>query len=316
MTPILTITLNPAVDLETATETVTPGPKLRCDTPQLDPGGGGINVSRALMELGGESLALVASGGGMGGVLEGLLAREGVHVRRLEAPGETRQSLSVYESGTGKQFRFIFPGPEWSDTDVAHAESRIADAIPTDGLVVLSGSHPPGFPDDFPAQLVARCNEVGARVVLDTSGAALRALSAGRISGLDVLRLDLEEAETLAGHPLPTPRESADLAETLCQKGVARVVVLARGAEGSILVSADGRWQAQAADVPVRSKTGAGDSFVAGFTLGLARGEDLQICLQWGTAAASAAVMTEGTQLCRREDAERLRAECPVRPLA
>ncbi|WP_071673273.1 1-phosphofructokinase family hexose kinase [Nioella nitratireducens] len=315
MTPILTITLNPAVDLETATQSLTPGPKLRCDPPQLDPGGGGINVSRALSELGGDSLALVASGGGMGAVLEGLLSREGVRVRRLEAPGETRQSLSVFESGTGKQFRFIFPGPDWTEADVARAETRIAETIPTDGLVVLSGSHPPGFPDDFPARLVARCNEVGARVVLDTSGAALRALSAGRISGLDVLRLDLEEAETLAGHRLPSAGESADLADALRAKGVARVVVLARGAEGSVLVSETGRWLARAADVPVRSKTGAGDSFVAGFTLGLSRGEPLPDCLQRGAAAASAAVMTGGTRLCRREDAERLMAECPVQRL-
>jgi len=312
MLPILTITLNPAVDLDSATAGVRPGPKLRCTAPRLDPGGGGINVSRALAELGGDSLALVAAGGGMGMVLAKLLAGTGLPVRIIEAPGETRQSLAVMDEDTGKQFRFIFPGPEWAAGDIAKATSEIAEVIPNDGLVVLSGSHPPGFPDDFPARLVTLCDQLGARLVLDTSGAALRALEAGRITGLSVLRLDHEEAEELAARALPTAMDSADFAQTLVRDGVAQVVVLARGAEGSILANADGRWLSRAAKVPVRSKTGAGDSFVAGFTLGLARGDDLPDCLQRGMAAASAAVMTEATRLCERADAERLMAECPV----
>jgi len=312
MTPILTITLNPAVDLDTATADVRPGPKLRCDTPRLDPGGGGINVSRAMAELGGDSLALVAAGGGMGVVLAKLLAATGLPMRVIEAPGETRQSVAVMERETGKQFRFIFPGPIWAETDIARAEAEIAEAVPRGGLVVLSGSHPPGFPDDFPARLVTLCAALEARLVLDTSGAALRALEAGRIEGLEVLRLDDEEAEELAARPLASALDSADFAQSLVRGGVARVVVLARGAEGSILATEEGRWLSHAAKVPVRSKTGAGDSFVAGFALGLSRGDALPDCLQRGMAAASAAVMTEATRLCERSDAERLIADCPV----
>ncbi|WP_127559174.1 1-phosphofructokinase family hexose kinase [Nioella ostreopsis] len=312
MTSVLTITLNPAVDLDTSTAEIRPGPKLRCSTPRLDPGGGGLNVSRAMAELGGESLALVAAGGGMGVVLAKLLAGTGLPVRIIEAPGETRQSVAVIEDGTGKQFRFIFPGPHWSEGDIAKAESEIAEVIPVGGLVVLSGSHPPGFPDDFPARLVALCSKFDARLILDTSGAALRALQAGRIAGLDVLRLDHEEAEELAARSLPTAKDSADFAQSLVRNGVARVVVLARGADGSILATDRDRWLSHAADVPVRSKTGAGDSFVAGFTLALSQGAALPDCLQRGMAAASAAVMTEATRLCERSDAERLIAVCPV----
>lgn len=315
MTPILTITLNPAVDLDTATDRVEAGPKLRCASPRLDPGGGGINVSRALRELGGDSVALVAAGGGMGALLVQLLDRTGLRVRVMEAPGETRQSLSVIEESTGKQFRFIFPGPDWPEDQVARARAEIAEIIPQGGLVVLSGSHPPGFPDDFAASLVPLCDDRGAGLILDTSGAALRALKAGRITGLKVLRLDREEAEALAGNDLPDAVASADLAARLVAAGVARIVVLARGADGSVLVSRAGRWQAGAADVPVKSRTGAGDSFVAGFTLGLSRGDAPEICLQRGMAAASAAVMTEGTVLCRRDDAERLISACPISPI-
>ena len=148
-----------------------------------------------------------------------------------------------------------------------------------------------------------------------SSGAALRALQAGRIAGLEVLRLDHEEAEELAARPLPTAKDSADFAQNLVRAGVARIVVLARGAEGSILATGQDRWLSRAAKVPVRSKTGAGDSFVAGFTLSLANGEALPDCLQRGMAAASAAVMTEATRLCERAAAERLISECPVEPV-
>ncbi|MFO7921411.1 MAG: 1-phosphofructokinase family hexose kinase [Nioella sp.] len=312
MTPILTITLNPAVDLDTATPQVAPGPKLRCRAPRMDPGGGGINVSRALAELGGDSVALVAAGGGMGALLVQLLERAGLRTRIIEAPGETRQSVSVIEEGSGKQFRFIFPGPDWPQDQVARARAEIAEIVPRGGLAVLSGSHPPGFPDDFAASLGQVCNDRGAGLMLDTSGAALRALKAGRITGLAVLRLDREEAEDLAGHDLPDAAASADLAAGLVDRGVARIVVLARGAEGSVLVGETGRWQAGAANVPVVSRTGAGDSFVAGFTLGLSRGDAPELCLRRGMAAASAAVMTEGTALCRRDDAERLIADCTL----
>lgn len=315
MTPILTITLNPAVDLDTSTAEVRPGPKLRCTQPRLDPGGGGINVSRALAELGGDSVAFVAAGGAMGKLLEAQLKRAGLRTRFFDAPGETRQSVAVTEETTGRQFRFIFPGPEWTAEDIARAEAGIAETVPPQGLVVLSGSHPPGFPDDFPARLLSVCGARGAGLVLDTSGAALRALKAGRIKGLAVLRLDREEAEDLAGRSLPTVSDSADLAQELRAAGVAETVVLARGAEGSVLAGATGRWLSRAAEVPVVSRTGAGDSFVAGFTLGLARGEEPERCLQRGMAAASAAVMTEATRLCRREDADRLLADCALTQL-
>lgn len=312
MRDILTITLNPAVDLDSSVAKVAPGPKLRCAAPVIDPGGGGINISRAVAELGGTSTALVAAGGGMGDVLIGLLRREAVSARIVAAPGETRQSLAVTETGTGAQYRFVFPGPSWEPEDVARAEREIADVMPQGGLVILSGSQPRGFADDFAARLISIAAEKGAGVGLDSSGPALRALQAGRIKGLEILRLDMAEAAELAGADLPDAAASAGFAADLVARGLARIVVLARGAEGSVLATAAGLWFCNAAKVPVASKTGAGDSFVAGFVLALARGGAAQVALQHGVAAASAAVMTEATTLCRRKDAEALMAQCRV----
>lgn len=314
MTPILTVTLNPALDIATAADAVRPGPKLRCDIPQVDPGGGGINVSRVIARLGGTSTAFVALGGATGERLAAALAAEGIAAHAYPSPGETRESLSVTDRATGGQYRFVLPGPVWTARQGKAVMSAIADAAPEGALVVLSGSLPPGLPDDLPARLTRSLDRKAARLVLDTSGTTLtRAAAPARPA--HVLRMDEAEAEALAGGHLKTRGDSADFAEALVRRGAARIVIIARGADGSVLASEDERWFAKAAEVPVKSKVGAGDSFVAAFTLALANNRPLPRALQEGMAAASAAVMTEATDLCRRQDFRRLIAECPVGPV-
>lgn len=311
---ILTVTLNPAIDLETTTPAVVPGEKLRCGAPLRDPGGGGINVARAVVQLGGQATALVAAGGAGGLTLETMLRARGVSAERLPAPGELRQNLSVIEGATGRQFRFIFPGPIWTAEDLAAVRDALcARAAPGDWLV-LSGSLPPGVAADALADLAGALAGQGARVVADTSGAALAALASGR-TGLALLRMDFEESEALAGQALATPVDSARFAADLVAQGAADVVILARGAEGSVLASAAGRWMAPAADVPVVSRTGAGDSFVAGAVLALSRGQPLAEVLQLGCAAASAAVTTPATALCDAATVASLLGQCPPKPI-
>jgi 6-phosphofructokinase 2 len=150
------------------------------------------------------------------------------------------------------------------------------------------------------------------RVVLDTSGATLTEAVRHPIPGLEVLRMDGPEGEELAGKPLPTLADTAEFAQSLVRKGVARVVIVARGAEGNLLADKDQRLFAKAAKVRVKSTVGAGDSFVAAFVLALAQGQNHAEALALGSAAASAAVMTDATQLCRPEDVMRLLRECVV----
>ena len=171
--PILTVTLNPALDLTTSAPRVVPDDKLRCTAPRFDPGGGGINVSRAIRAMGGDSTALVALGGATGTRLAGLLADAGLPLLTLPAPGETRQSVTVDDQALGRQYRFVMPGPEWSDADVEAALQAAVDALRPDALLVLSGSNPPGVPAGFAARLAERLQGSGARLVVDTSGEAL-----------------------------------------------------------------------------------------------------------------------------------------------
>ena len=308
--PVVTLTLNPALDMSTEVASLVPDQKLRCSEPLLDPGGGGLNVSRAIAALGGDSLALVALGGLTGDRLAGLIRAEGVPFLSLTAPGETRQSLTVTEAGTGRQYRFMLPGPTWSVPDQDRVFTLLRASARPGAFGVISGSQPPGVPVDFPARLCAAMP--GLNVVLDTSGPALHEAVNHPIPGLHILRMDGEEAEALAGRALISRHDSADLAERLVQDGVARTVVIARGADGSVLVDAERRIFAKAAKVKVSSTVGAGDSFVAGLVLALARGAAPEAALALGSAAASAAVTTDATQLCRLPDVLRLLPECVI----
>ncbi|TCP41458.1 1-phosphofructokinase family hexose kinase [Rhodovulum marinum] len=316
MNDILTVTLNPTVDLSTSVAHVVPGEKLRCAPAVTDPGGGGINVARAIRLLGGESRALVALGGHNGDKLKALLEHEGIRLIPLQAPGETRLSLAVTDDATGEQYRFVLPGPIWNAAGLKAILAAITTAVPENGYVVLSGSVPKGLPDDIACCIGYKLAKRGARLIVDTSGPALTRLAEGTDSPPFLLRMDRSEARALSGRRLDGRTESADFAAELVARGVASVVVVARGGDGSVLAADGLRLHAEAARVPVRSKVGAGDSFLGAFALALGRGDDLAVALQWGAAAASAAVMTDATALCTREDTEALFDRCPVTRLA
>lgn len=307
MSDILTVTLNPALDMSSSVDHVRPEDKLRCALPDLDPGGGGTNVARAIRLLGGRARAFVAVAGYRGQQFAGLLAEEGVDTVPFHIEGETRLSLAVTDRASGAQYRFVMPGPRWSPQEAARALDAIADHAPGGGYVVLSGSQPPGVPVHFPAQLAAAVEEAGAKLVLDTSGAPLRGVLAAAPARPYVLRLDGAESEDLAGRSLPEIADVAAFAQELVTRDVAQIVVLALGPRGSLLASAGHCWHAATPAVPVRSKVGAGDSFVGAFTLALAHGAPCESALAEGVAAASAAVMSDATALCLPGDVARLR---------
>ncbi|GGE48103.1 1-phosphofructokinase family hexose kinase [Actibacterium pelagium] len=310
MSDILTITLNPALDISTAVDNVRPGPKLRCEAPAMSPGGGGINVSRSIHILGGSSATFVALAGETGHWVRTLLAEEGIKAIVFEAPSETRESIAVMDRSTGEQYRFVLPGPHWADTQPLI--EAIAEHVKPGTLAVISGSNPPGAPDSFISDLNDRLSESGARLLVDTSGAALHYLARAERAPLYVLRMDQVETEMLAGTPLSTVRDSVDLGRKLVQDGVAEIVVLARGAEGSVMVSEDEALLVVPPKVTVRSKIGAGDSFVGAMSMALANGDTPHQAMQKGAAAAAAAVMSDETHLCRKTDYLKVLPDCIV----
>jgi len=300
MRKILTISLNPALDSAADVAVVTPDVKLRCVNPTLEPGGGGVNVSRAIKLLGGESAAFVALGGATGNMMSELLAEENVHFTRFDGPVMTRQSFAISETETGKQYRFGQPGPVWPAQDAARALGEIRKLLEKDMLVVASGSLPPGVADDFYVKLGLMIADAGALMVVDTSGDAQQAIMADGKGLVHVLRMDRHESEILAGRPLTTLKSAADFAQDVAKKEHAKLVILARGAEGSVFATEDMRFHWVAPKVQVISKVGAGDSFVAGLTYGLAQDMSLQDAGRLATAAAAAAVQSPGSQLCKK----------------
>ncbi len=312
---ILTVTLNPALDISVDAPNVAPGGKIRVGQPVAEPGGGGINVSRAIRLLGGQSQALAALGGLTGAKLKRLLRAEGVALLVHRIEGESRQNLTVTDTGDGAQYRFTMPGPEWRGDQGDAMQQAIAAQLASRGLAVLSGSQPPGVPAAFAADLARRAADAGTRLIVDTSGPALaQLLDTPGAKPPFMLRLDEAEARAVQDAPLAPPAAAA-LAADLVARGVAAVVIVACGADGSVLVGQGARLHCAPPRVEVLSKVGAGDSFTAGFTLALARGQSLSEALQLGTAAAAAAVMTGSTELCRPQDVQALLPDCRVSAL-
>ena len=315
MDDILTVTLNPALDIATETAAVSPGPKLRCSDPVFDPGGGGVNVSRAIKKLKGSSRAFLLAGGPFGDLLLSALEAEGIETEVLTVKGMTRISLAVFDESISDQFRFILPGPEISPEEVKAAMDRIVGLAQDRGIVVLSGSQAPGTAETFPARLCARLNEAGVRLFVDTSGAALKNLVDAEDARPFFLRLNRSEAEEIAGGRFARIQDAADFGTGLVARGAAKFVAIGFDAEGSLLVSKSKQLFCQAPPVPARSKTGAGDSFMAAFVLSIAGNECVETALRRGVAASAAAVMSEATKLCGAADTELLLEGCRLREI-
>ena len=304
MAAIVTLTMNPALDIATVTDRVVPHHKLRCEAPRYDPGGGGINVARAVHSLGGDALAIFPAGGAAGEMIGHLLHQEGVLHGVVAIAGFTRESLAVDERQTGNQYRFILPGPEIGPDDQERCLDRLAVALPGATYVVASGSLPLGVPDDFYARVAKLAQRYQKRFILDTSGPALTA--AGR--GAYLLKPSRRELEELAGQPIGGEEDEEHAAHDVIAQGRAEIVVLSLGARGALVATTEGSERVDAIPVQAKSTVGAGDSMLAGILIGLCRGLVLRDAVRFGVAAGTAALLGSGTQLCRREDAERMYA--------
>ncbi len=304
MPEIVTLTMNPALDISTTAEAVMPTDKVRCGPPRYDPGGGGINVARVVRTLGGDAFAVFPAGGPSGLALETLLDREQVPHSRIPISGPTRESFTVDERRSNLQYRFVLPGPTLAEEERQACLERLAELGKGARFIIASGSLPPGVPVDFFQSVVKVVERLGARFILDTSGEALRRTR----SGAYLLKPSIRELRECAGRDLKTEADQVAAARELIARGVSEVVVVSLGGQGALLVTAGEDEHLPPIDVPVRSAVGAGDSMVGAIAFGLTQGLDLRRAVRLGMAAGAATLMTPGTQLCRREDVERLYA--------
>ena len=304
MAAIVTLTMNPALDIATSTDRVEPTHKLRCSMPRYDPGGGGINVARAMHALGGDAVAIFPAGGAAGEMIQYMLEQQGVPHHAIAISGFTRESLAVEERRSGHQFRFLLPGPEISERDQERCLDQLTLAAAEATYIVASGSLPLGVPEDFYARIAKLAQRLGKCLILDTSGAALK--KAG--GGIYLLKPSRRELGDLVGREIRTEREQEHAAREIIEHGRSEVVVVSLGDRGALLVTAEGVERFAAIPVEARGSVGAGDSMLAGIVLSLCGGLELGEAIRFGMAAGAAALLGSGTELCRRIDVERLYA--------
>lgn len=280
---IVTLTLNPSLDRTLEVGRLRRGAVQRAAQVRLDPGGKGVNVTRALLANGVDSRAVIPCGGPDGDELVRLLAAEAVAVVAVPIRGHTRSNVAVAEAD-GTVTKINEPGAALSDGEFEAVAATVQRHAGPGGWVVLCGSLPPGLPADAYARLTRRFAAAGVRVAVDTSGPALPAAAA---AGPDLLKPNREELADAAGAVLGDLGDVAAAAGRLREAGAGAVLV-SLGADGALLVDGDGVRLARAAPVLARSTVGAGDALLAGFLAAGARGgAALAQAVAWGTAAVA-----------------------------
>ena len=298
---IVTLTVNPAIDKSTKFSGLVAEQKIRCEEPRFDAGGGGINVSKAIARLSGKSLAIFTAGGASGQMLEDLVQHEGIDYQVIKTKKWTRESFTAVDTLTNSQYRFGMPGAEINQEEADEILRKIEQLKPE--YLVASGSLPPKIGDDFYEKVANISQKIGSKLIIDTSGEPLKfAVN----KGVYLLKPNVSELAKLVGSETLEMDEVDDAAREIISKGGCEIVVVSLGPQGAMLVTKDFCEHVSAPPVQKKSTVGAGDSMVGGMVWALSAGKTLQEMLRWGVACGSAATMNEGTQLFKKEDAQKL----------
>jgi 6-phosphofructokinase 2 len=301
MTPIVTLTVNPAIDAYQVADEIVPVRKIRTRDEHYEAGGGGLNVARVVEELGGDAVAFYLAGGLTGQALEGMVEKLGIAAVRVAIGGATRVSQVVLEASTGQEYRFTPEGPEVSETEWRHC-LEVLSVVDAD-YFVASGSLARGMPADLYARVARGVKARGGRMVVDTSGAALHwALE----EGVHLAKPSRRELEQLLKRKAAGPEDEEEMALELVRSGGAEVVALTLGARGAVLATRDGAVRLASPEVDTKSAVGAGDAFLGAMIGVLARGEPLEQAFALGVAAGAATAASAGTGLATRAEVERL----------
>jgi 6-phosphofructokinase 2 len=309
---IVTLTINPSIDIFVNVGHVEPTRKMRCSAPKRDPGGGGINVARVAHRLGSDVAAIYPTGGAIGKLLQRLVEREGITSLVTPSHVETRENFTAFEEDSGEQFRFVLPGSRLHDIEWQACLDKLAAVTPRPKYVVASGSEPPGVPVDFFARVVKQAKAMGAKTIVDTSREALAAVIK---EGVTMIKPNLAELSEFAGVTLGNDKDRVDACRKLTAGGHAEIVALTLGDQGALLVTDNKVWRAQPMKIEVASTVGAGDSFLGGMVAALAAGKPLEEAFRVAMAASTAAVMSPGTELSHEADVKRLLPQVQISEL-
>ncbi len=309
---IFTLTMNPTLDRYLYIDELKEDDTVRVKRYSDYPAGKGIDVSRVIRELGGVSVAVALLGGATGRKIEELLDEEGVIYTAIRVEPETRTNIILQLKD--HQYRLSLPGETVRREKLEKVRETLQALVRPGDTVVISGSLPKGVSPDFYTGIIFILKQFGAVVYFDSDGENLKA---GVLAEPKGIKPNIHELSRLYGKPI----EENDLAEIL--KAASDIhrnyrieeVMVSLGGQGAILYTKDGIWRVKVPKLPVVSAVGAGDSFLAAFVMKRTEGADYETALRWAGAAGSAAVLTPGTQLCRKEDVEALLERIEVKKI-
>ncbi len=308
---IITLTVNPAIDFAVTLDEFLPGDANRIQSSRSDPGGKGINVSRALLELGCESMAMGLVSGTRGRFIEHSLRDLGIYTDFLHTPGQTRTNITIFDRKHNTTTTLNERGPETTPQQIHTLLLRLKKQLNEGDWLVIGGSIPPGVDPGFYGEVIHLAKRIGVRCILDADGEPFqRALEAKPY----LVKPNRDEVARLLGKMPKSQEPLLDAAEQIHAAGV-EVVVLSQGIDGAIMVSDKGAWRAYPPQVPAISSVGSGDAMVAALAQTLSQGGSLVKALRLGTAAGAAAALTPGTQPCRQADVLRLLPRVQVHPI-
>jgi 1-phosphofructokinase family hexose kinase len=315
---ILTVTLNPCIDLLLGTRGLLPYDTNRVLTREEDAGGKGTNLSRVAAELGATTTACVLLGGGTGAHVQRVLELQGVTPAIIPTQAQTRINVSVQDGTDRPPTTFNMKGGPVSAAEWQLALRTVLELSAKAQWVCLGGSLPEGVPVEAWRTLVAALRALPVRILLDADDDAMRL---GFEAGPHLIKPNLSEASRLLGRPLAGLGQAitaaTELRGRLEERGAADpAVIISMGSEGAVAVTGDGAWHAPAIPVRVRSTIGSGDSLLGGLLAAFAAGHGWPEALRRGSAAGAATAMTDGTEIARRGVVEELLARATVTSLA
>ncbi len=308
---IVTLTLNPCLDNYISVSGIEPNETTRSQTVKQFAGGKGINVARAINEMGAETVAFGLVGGEEGHTLTSLLFKEGVPASLTPIAGETRACYIITDDKTDRQTRISPPGPRVKPEETRHLLSQMWQLKHQPDLLVCGGSIPPGIPSDIYVTVINEARRHGIRTILDSSGAFLRE---GVKASPYLIKPNIGEAEELLGRQLESEKAIIQAGKDIVALGV-EIAVISRAAQGLIAVKSEQVIKAMPPQVRVVSSVGAGDCLVAGLALKLAEGASLAEACRLAVAMGTAAVLSPGTTLAKKSQVKKVLPDVKVEVL-
>ena len=299
---IVTVTMNPAIDKTVDVETFVHGDLNRVKHIIMDAGGKGINVSKTIKALGGDSIATGFLGGNNGNAIVNMLASDEVNTEFVMIGGETRINTKIVESD-GTVTELNEAGPKIYEEELKKLEEQLLNYAKEGTWFVLSGSVPTGVPKSIYGDIIRKVHEKGAKVFLDADGELFVQSLAAKPDVIKPNRVELEEYIG-ADHSL-TEEELLNVGKELLEQGIGTVII-SLGHEGALFLTKEQSLKCPAIAIEVRSTVGAGDALVAAFTYSMDKGEDFEACAKLGIATSVGAVSTEGTKPPAREKVDEL----------